>query len=191
MSSNYLLVSKPKDSLPSISKAKKGKCAKVAKRTMYKETKIITCSKNEKKPLDGNYVLYAIRDQGAIRILDVFYNEDGYCTEPQPKNCRCEMLVRDLIVFYEMKIKPSEIHAVLLQTSAEPFKPVTTYRKRCECILKAAKDEQFRFVQMDQKSRPNPECVKRMNLAELSPFLICNVYVEENCGANEITISKV
>ena len=187
MSSNFLLVLEPNDSLAPISRAKKGKCAKVAKRTMHKETKISTCAKNQKKPLDGNYVLYAIEDQRTTKILDIFKIEDEYCTEPTSNNCRCEMLVRDLIVFHEIKIKESEIHAVLVQTSAD----VNSYRKHCECLLKAAKDEQFRFVQMDQKTNPNPECVRRMNLAELTPSLICNVYVEENCGTNEVTISKV
>ena len=154
---------------------------------MYKETKISTCAINQKKPLDGNYVLYAIRDQGEIRTLGILKIEDEYCAAPQPDNCRCEMLVRDLIVFHEMKIKESEIHAVLAQTPDDE----NSYRNRCECLLKAAKDEQFRFVQMNQKVNPNPECVRRMNLAELTPFLICHAYVQENCGLNQITITKV
>ena len=146
-------------------------------------SRTLSCAvKKAKNKLDGNHVVFEDPDtpgvdEGTLKIHAIKYD---YCV-PEQSKCQCSNLLHYLFVHYIDEI--TEIKAA--------FKS-----DECRCLLEAAVNAGYKYVQMTQPFNPRPECTQKHPLnggpGGIGGWVesACNGYEINNCGSSPITITK-
>ena len=140
----------------------------------------LSCALEGKEYYRGNYVRYSKRKFGSNSVLEILWDYYKYC-EPIPAACHCEAIIEKLLVQH------SDVHEIFFDSFINP----DGFMNNCECYLRSAAMEGFKFVQIAKDLTGHDCCCQeKVEFSKDTSSKLCEIMKKNGCRNKFARITK-